>query len=196
MSRASFAKHMKAHRNAAATTGTEHDELGDSADGIDLYTQFMAENFDMTCDLCDTNFTSYYNARCHYKDAHNMTRGYVKCCNMKLRSQPNVNEHINSHLNPNLFRYCLPKQKCKQNFIRIFHCFLHLCYRCEVCKKGFSTKLHLYQHMYRHKRKVKRPFTCDMCGERFSEKIKILRHFFAKHIDVEHKFECEICNKR
>lgn len=41
------------------------------------YTRFMAENFDMKCDRCDTVFSGLYEARYHYKK-HNEDRGYIK----------------------------------------------------------------------------------------------------------------------
>lgn len=70
-----------------------------------LYSRFIAENFDMTCDLCDTKFTLFTEARKHYRDVHNDKNGYIKCCNVKMKELWMVNEHINSHLNPDAFRY-------------------------------------------------------------------------------------------
>lgn len=69
------------------------------------HARFMAENFDMTCDLCEAVFTSFHDARNHYKDAHNDKKGYLKCCNIKLRELWILTDHINSHLNPASFKY-------------------------------------------------------------------------------------------
>lgn len=44
----------------------------------DEYLKFMKENFDMKCDLCDTVFSGFWEAREHYKEIHNKTKGYVK----------------------------------------------------------------------------------------------------------------------
>lgn len=74
-----------------------------STDSMDnqLYEQFVADNFDMTCDLCTTAvFTSIYEARLHYKECHNDYKGYVKCCQTKLRSLSLIRDHIKKHLNP------------------------------------------------------------------------------------------------
>lgn len=69
-----------------------------------LYTKFMRESFDMSCDLCAEVFVSVYHARRHYIQAHNMERGYIKCCNIKMRTLPVVMGHIEAHLNPNHFK--------------------------------------------------------------------------------------------
>lgn len=71
----------------------------------DAHTQFIAENFDMTCDRCDAVFISFIQARKHYKDAHDDKKGYIKCCNVKLREKWIITDHINSHLNPGNFKY-------------------------------------------------------------------------------------------
>lgn len=68
------------------------------------HTQFIAENFDMTCDLCEAVFISFHDARSHYKDAHMEKKGYIKCCKTKLRELWIVTDHINSHLNPGNFK--------------------------------------------------------------------------------------------
>lgn len=69
----------------------------------DSYDKFIADNFDMSCDQCDTVFTSFYDARCHYKEFHNVNKGYIKCCKIKLRKLCAVTNHIESHLNPAKF---------------------------------------------------------------------------------------------
>lgn len=69
------------------------------------YTKFIADNFDMNCDQCETVFISFHDARRHYKDFHNDKKGYIKCCNIKLRELWIVTDHINSHLNPANFKW-------------------------------------------------------------------------------------------
>lgn len=66
----------------------------------DHYNKFIAENFDMSCDQCDTVFVSLYDARLHYKEKHNEKKGYIKCCQLKLREFWTVTDHIESHINP------------------------------------------------------------------------------------------------
>lgn len=75
----------------------------DSSDKA-VYDQFITENFDMTCDHCDVKFITFQNARQHYKDKHNENDGYLKCCGKKLRQLWMVQDHINTHLNPETFK--------------------------------------------------------------------------------------------
>lgn len=68
------------------------------------YHKFIAENFDMSCDHCEAVFITFHDARSHYKEFHNDKKGYIKCCNIKLRELWIVTDHINSHLNPSNFK--------------------------------------------------------------------------------------------
>lgn len=64
----------------------------------EMYYQFIADNFDMTCDQCDAKFTAFHDARQHYKDKHKEENGWIKCCGKKLRKLWMVRDHINTHL--------------------------------------------------------------------------------------------------
>lgn len=84
-------RHLKRHGNRAQN---DPEKLPDQ------YDKFIAENFDMSCDLCDTVFVSFKHARCHYKQSHGEPMGYIKCCKSKLRKMSFVKDHIDSHLKP------------------------------------------------------------------------------------------------
>lgn len=70
----------------------------------ELYDQFIAENFDMKCDQCDEKFSTFDDARRHYKECHNEEKGWIKCCGKKLRSLLLIRDHIKKHLNPEQFK--------------------------------------------------------------------------------------------
>lgn len=61
------------------------------------------QNFDRHCDDCSTEFESLTEAQVHYLNEHNNGRGYVKCCNMKLREDMMIKEHIAYHKNPDIY---------------------------------------------------------------------------------------------
>lgn len=61
---------------------------------------YVRTHFDMSCDQCDDMFESFQEARKHYILAHGETRGYIKCCGIKLKSLLTVSEHVDMHLNP------------------------------------------------------------------------------------------------
>lgn len=90
-------KHLSRH--------TKNGLFSPSLDRIpEAYKNFMVENFDMTCDHCDTMFSSLYEARFHYKDRHNDDMGYIKCCKAKFQKLFRIVDHINSHWNPDRFK--------------------------------------------------------------------------------------------
>lgn len=59
------------------------------------YRQFIADNFDMNCDQCHVVFTTFHDARRHYKIEHNERKGYIKYVQIKME--------INEEKKPNHF---------------------------------------------------------------------------------------------
>lgn len=59
--------------------------------------------FDLKCDNCTVQFQSLNDAQVHYFNEHNIARGYLKCCDMKLREDNMVKEHIAYHKNPTIY---------------------------------------------------------------------------------------------
>lgn len=60
--------------------------------------------FDLACDSCPTQFDTLDEARSHYATDHNNTKGYIKCCNVKLTYRFEVVRHLYRHLEPNKFK--------------------------------------------------------------------------------------------
>lgn len=89
-----LSKHLKWH-----TDGRNR-----SADN-EQYKNFITDNFDMSCDQCnDVVFTTFHDAKRHYRDVHNEKKGYIKCCDQKLNQLWLVIDHIRSHLEPQCFK--------------------------------------------------------------------------------------------
>lgn len=61
------------------------------------------KNFDLKCDKCATQFQALNEAQVHYLNEHNISRGYIKCCDMKLREDHMIKEHIAYHKNPSIY---------------------------------------------------------------------------------------------
>lgn len=59
--------------------------------------------FDMKCDNCPVEFQSLAEAQSHYVSEHQVQRGYIKCCDLKLREETVIREHISFHSNPELY---------------------------------------------------------------------------------------------
>lgn len=64
----------------------------------------ISEFFNLSCDECSITFPTFFNLRVHQQSVHNHKAGFVYCCNKKLKGQAQLLEHLNWHLNPDLFR--------------------------------------------------------------------------------------------
>lgn len=84
-------QHLKQHVERGGSVRTQQDK-------------FVAEHFDLKCDFCDTIFNSLHDARDHYKAKHNEDKGYIKCCDIKLRIHSAIRDHVAFHLNPESFK--------------------------------------------------------------------------------------------
>lgn len=72
------------------------------------FQKLFAENkhrFDMTCDNCSSIFESFEEARKHYASEHNNSKGYIKCCNVKLTYRCDIVSHLYRHVDPDKFKY-------------------------------------------------------------------------------------------
>jgi hypothetical protein len=93
--------------------------FSDSADD-----QKIRETANMFCDTCSAPFESLRDARIHYKQAHNISEGYIVCCQRKFKQKCRLVEHVNTHYN---FKY-----------------------PCQQCDKTFDSKAYLTKHMACH----------------------------------------------
>lgn len=66
--------------------------------------QVFAQHFDTTCDICSVELKTLKRAISHYKHQHKNDEGYVKCCGLKLKRDKLVDDHIQWHLNPEIFK--------------------------------------------------------------------------------------------
>lgn len=64
----------------------------------------IVSNIDRKCDNCDTELQSLNDAHSHYFSAHDMSKGYFKCCDLKLRDEQVLREHIAYHLDPEKYQ--------------------------------------------------------------------------------------------
>lgn len=63
----------------------------------------IMRNFDMKCDNCQEEFQSLNEAQSHYLSAHN-AKGYIKCCEIKLREEGLIKEHVAYHIDPDSYQ--------------------------------------------------------------------------------------------
>lgn len=70
----------------------------------DSHSSLLSKYFNMSCDLCDTLLASYREANKHYKDDHNLDKGYLICCNKKFYRLQHMLQHCEWHINPESFK--------------------------------------------------------------------------------------------
>lgn len=71
-----------------------------NADEVERITKMM----DMSCDMCSATFECLNEAHSHYLTSHNLPRGYIKCCDLKIREECYVREHIAYHTDPDMYQ--------------------------------------------------------------------------------------------
>ncbi|XP_055626141.1 transcription factor grauzone-like [Toxorhynchites rutilus septentrionalis] len=125
----------------------------------------ILEYFKFACELCHETAETFIELRRHFREQHGQ-RGYHRCCNKKLFKRCHLLEHIQVHLNPNL-------------------------YGCDLCSKSFSSKEYLQLHkMQAHASEVDRPYKCDKCPKSFIQKGQL-----SSHMGRHQMYQCTKCDK-
>ncbi|XP_058462897.1 transcription factor grauzone-like [Malaya genurostris] len=125
----------------------------------------ILEYFKFVCELCHETTVTFIELRRHFREKHGQ-KGYHRCCNKKLFKRCHLLEHIQVHLNPNL-------------------------YGCDLCPKSFSSKEYLQLHkMQAHASEVDRPFKCDKCPKSFIQKGQL-----SSHMGRHQLYPCTLCDK-
>ncbi|XP_053685524.1 transcription factor grauzone-like isoform X1 [Sabethes cyaneus] len=134
-------------------------------DEIEEEDRQILEYFKFACELCHETTLTFIDLRRHFREKHNQ-KGYHRCCNKKLFKRCHLLEHIQVHLNPNL-------------------------YGCDLCPKSFRSKEYLQLHkMQSHAAEVDRPYKCDKCPKSFIQKGQLSSHM-GRHL----MYPCTLCDK-
>lgn len=64
----------------------------------DSDSSLLSKYFSMKCELCD-DALSYQDFNKHYKEAHDLEKGYLICCNKKFYQLPHMLQHCRWHSN-------------------------------------------------------------------------------------------------
>ncbi|KAG4076309.1 hypothetical protein HA402_005752 [Bradysia odoriphaga] len=164
--------------------------------------QRVAEYFRMNCHLCNEQLSSLTKVTKHFRKKHNMERGYlICCCKKKAKVRKAVIEHVEWHMNPNMFRCdecsrtfnekrALRKHKVEQHKMRT-----EVPLDCGQCTKQFSNLDSLKRHVVRVHPPDNQKFTCDICRKDFKLKITLEAHMKYKHIGTSQQYICDICAK-
>lgn len=89
-------------RSTSPSTGTTSKNLK-----TDSHTSLLSKYFNMNCDLCDIQLLSYRETHKHYKDVHQLDKGYLICCSKKFFRLQHMLQHCQWHIDPESFKQFL-----------------------------------------------------------------------------------------
>lgn len=132
----------------------------------------VAEYFKMNCDLCGQQLDSLDNVQDHFSKKHKLKRGYlICCCNKKAKMRNSIIEHVQWHMDPNMFR-------------------------CSECSKTFMIKYGLRKHMSTHHKQDEGSTDCSLCAKKFPNQRMLREHTARVHVPDDQKLTCHICEKK
>lgn len=103
--------------------------------------KFLADNFKMTCALCDTVMPTFRALYKHFQTEHKEKKGYAVCCQKKFYDRCKLFEHVERHVDPDNFK-------------------------CNECGKELSSRKTLQIHQLSHLPDEEKKFTCTKCGKK------------------------------
>ncbi|XP_031640218.1 zinc finger protein 267-like isoform X2 [Contarinia nasturtii] len=151
----------------------------------------LPDFIDTSCDMCSyTNFKTFNELRLHFMESHDSI-GYVKCCETKFSRRDLLEEHIELHSNPDLFKY-----SCEE-YLDLHKRSRKLNHDCEFCGKVFKTNSSLKNHLASHSNgspapKPKLKFQCTLCKVWLSSKSSLKLHLQTHTAESS---RCHKCNK-
>jgi len=154
------------------------------------------------CKICKKRFVYQRHLDTHMK-VHKSVRDTYACkyCGKRLKSLNAIKYHEESaHLGikkkpKEIFLTCEVCGKVMRKMYYNDHILMHntpdgeFPYNCNVCLKGFSSKMRLKQHSYIHTNT--RPYACRHCGNGFNDAGTRLQHEKAVHLGIKRKSKAQ-----
>ncbi|XP_073819208.1 uncharacterized protein [Musca autumnalis] len=147
-------------------------------------------NFKFYCEYCQAGFAQRKTLTYHMKQ--NCMTSNFKCnqCDRIFISKEKLDEHSLTHKNH-------PCLECKQVCDSVEELSVHMIEvhnrnarnQCHVCKKVFTMKASLVDHLRVHS--GDKPFLCTICGKRFTQNSNLRQHIMRHQNKKD--FKCDIC---
>ena len=142
------------------------------------YTRHLAshEKNPCTCNECGSTLPNKISLYFHTKRQHRGKKLFdCPHCTRKLRSQKNLENHMQQHGQKFICEMCgmdFPRKQALKRHIQI-HSGEKL-FLCHICGKVFgcmsSQQIHILTHV------EQRPYICDICGKSFTQRTPMMLH--------------------
>ena len=145
------------------------------------------------CDLCEKSVKGRYRFEAHKKKHEQIYQ--CEECGKILHHKRSLNAHLRWHQGLNKRFEC---SVCKRMFSQRKYLKEHIAshgesepFNCEKCGQSCKTKKKLKIHQYSHMEN--HPFKCDVCEKCFTTGASLRRHKITHGSD--HPYKCDVCNK-
>uniref|UniRef100_A0A1I8PDS2 C2H2-type domain-containing protein n=1 Tax=Stomoxys calcitrans TaxID=35570 RepID=A0A1I8PDS2_STOCA len=162
----------------------------------------------LKCEICLQLVPNYSQLRDHFGKSHASVKCYLMCCQLRLETRNDIENHIHYHNAPQQLKCeaCCKAYRLEED-IRVHKRKVHTSkggdqndddsdklqgkYRCRKCLKDFATN----RHLNKHNRDVHEPktFACNLCEKSF-RRPGALRDHLATH-KGEKRHLCSFCPK-
>uniref|UniRef100_A0A1I8NQ46 Protein krueppel n=2 Tax=Stomoxys calcitrans TaxID=35570 RepID=A0A1I8NQ46_STOCA len=156
-----------------------------------LNKEVFTNKFKYYCEYCQAGFAQRKTLSYHMKQ-NCMTKSF-KCnqCERIFISQENLDTHRATHNNHTCLechKICNSIEDLSEHMINIHK--RNARNQCHVCKKVFTMKASLMDHLRIHS--GEKPFLCTVCGKSFRQNSNLRQHLL-RHQN-EKKFKCDMCS--
>ncbi|XP_060220378.1 zinc finger and BTB domain-containing protein 41 [Meriones unguiculatus] len=136
------------------------------------------------CDICHQRYSTKSNLTVHRKKHSNEVEFHKKehkCpyCNKLHASKKTLAKHVKRFHPENAQEFISIKKTKSESW------------KCDICKKSFTRRPHLEEHMILHSQD--KPFKCTYCEEHFKSRFARLKHQEKFHLGP---FPCDICGRQ
>ncbi|XP_065367494.1 zinc finger protein ZFP2 [Calliphora vicina] len=154
--------------------------------------ELLLTNIKYFCDYCQAGFAQRKSLTYHMKNQVCMISNF-KCneCKRNFVSEENLEAHKRTHENPHKCLECATVCKTMEELSQhmISNHNRNARNQCHVCKKVFTMKNSLIDHLRVHS--GEKPFLCTICGKSFSQNSNLRQHL-TRH-NNEKNFKCDMC---
>ncbi|XP_008118195.2 zinc finger and BTB domain-containing protein 41 [Anolis carolinensis] len=160
------------------------DKIFDRAGKFESHARVHTGEKPFECDICHQRYSTKSNLTVHRKKHDNEMEFHKKehkCsyCSKLHATKKTLIKHVKRYHPDNIQEFLSIKKKKSDGW------------KCDICNKSFTRRLHLDEHMILHTQD--KPFKCTYCEEHFKSRFARLKHQEKFHLGP---FPCDICGRQ